>query len=543
MKIIYILITLLFFTSCFKNAYESCKKNSDCPFESECIENECIFFTPCFNSADCGNYENCIDGKCKISECMSESQCGEDENCVDFKCVSIQKKSVGETCYDFGNDECYSGYCLSDLNGSYCSEVCSEHDDCPNNMACNPLYADFYFCQYGERNGGDQTGGYNSNCEINGQSDCAPQYTCVRNIYNRNQDRCLPQCYSDDDCYLNFDCVYHNDGNAYCMPPKYRHTGELCMLYNGLECIDENDVCIALSPNEKYCSKTCSNHEECGENNYCKPYPNGLNYCLIEASSQFGEKCDLGGSLQCEENYQCYSNINTIPFCTKECQNDLECGDYFSCSVTVDGKKLCLPAANGLGNRTGSLGESCYVHGDSDCLTNMFCLSGFSGNEKAYCTYHCQENSDCSENYHCADPTRTGNKVCVKGNQGELGSNCANETCNNGLYCHIEHSLDYTGFCTKSCEIPNEACDVEGYYCNQVYTNYYICTNEEPTNTSQGNIGDLCPNGYRDCQSGLNCIFDPNGNFCSQKCSEGVLCPDGFSCNIYDESNSFCYKN
>ncbi len=534
-KLLYILFlfAIFFIVSCTSSIkINSCNINDDCSSSQDCIEGACVDFQYCVDDFDCEN-QRCINGKCKSVECVVDKDCN-DKKCVDFLCTDIEKQLIGSTCYNYGNEECLSGVCITDEIASYCSDTCIDDNQCPSDMNCSG--SGVKYCHYGTSSGGDQNGGYGSNCIINGQSDCAESLTCVKNIYNRGKDRCLKTCANDRECYLGYRCVFHED-RAYCTPPKYRSEGELCVKYDGLECKKDSNSCVNLIGNDKYCTQICKDDTDCSEGNICKEFKSG-NYCIKPSSSTFGERCDQSSSLQCIEGLICDWQYYQA-LCTKECSIDQDCGNYYSCSVTYSGEKYCRPAPNNLGDRSGELGESCFEHGDSDCKANMLCLAGSTNNKNAYCTYHCEQDSDCSGDFYCSDPTRTGNKLCVKGPKGKLGSSCINNGCEDGLFCYLKSGRDLTAFCTNYCDNHNEACEREGYYCNDVYRGIYLCTESEPTEPISGNLGDKCPTGS--CNSGLNCIFDVDGNFCSQMCD--TECPDGFTCLDYDENNKFCYKN
>ncbi|MBN2693901.1 hypothetical protein JXR93_04490 [bacterium] len=539
MKLI-LLLPILLFLGCVSEPINSCKTNSDC-FLGVCVDGICQDDEVCENESDCENGNFCINGKCREGECVQDSHCNSDEICINFTCLSqIERKGTGESCANYNDAECLSQYCIQDEFGAYCSTVCNSDSECPSHMICEPLYGNTTFCRYGFRDVGDYSGGYGSSCDLHGESDCQTDLTCVQNIENRDISKCLPTCLSDNDCYLGYECRYHSDGIPYCMPPKYRSTGELCAIYGGLECINSDDLCIAIHDSEPVCTRVCNVSEECGSDYSCFD-----GYCLKTLKSGFGERCDVSGSYQCDEELFCDFSSSRVAVCTKECENDLSCGDYFSCSVTIDGQRLCRAASNGLGDRDGLLGDSCSQHGDSDCSEPMLCLSGFEGNEKAYCTMHCDNDSDCGDNFYCGDPTRTGHNICVKGVRGEMGAGCSNSYCNSGLFCKTDNVKDLTAFCTKVCSTVGEEClEKDGYFCNQIYSNFNICLDKEPTIITKGEIGDACPNGYRDCQEGLSCIFDFSlGSICSKECSDSELCPDGTECRVYNEVYSFCYRS
>ena len=74
--------------------------------------------------------------------CVFENDCDEGYDCIDRVCTLRQEpdagpdaadlKGFGELCLD--NAECISGYCLPDLQGSFCTRPCSPA--CPTGWAC-----------------------------------------------------------------------------------------------------------------------------------------------------------------------------------------------------------------------------------------------------------------------------------------------------------------------------------------------------------------------------------------------------------------------
>jgi hypothetical protein len=260
-------------------------------------------------------------------------------------------------------------------------------------------------------------------------------------------------------------------------------------------------------------------------------------FCMNNASSGLSETCAASGNEECYEGLICDYNYSRGSVCTKECNLDEDCSSYSSCSLTFSGEKLCRPAMNGIGDRTGILGDSCFDYGDSDCQYGFLCLSSSIDDRDAFCTNKCQTDAECGDGFYCYDIFRDGNSLCVKGEKGKLGSSCYNRSCENENFCNISKENDYTATCTKLCDNVGEECDTEGYYCNKVSENYNICLENIPQ--SEGALGDLCMDTA--CEFALNCIYDENGNFCSQRCSANAPCPIGFECNVYDENNSFCY--
>ena len=430
--------------------------------------------------------------------------------------------------------ECLEGQCIADEYRFFCTKQCQTDDQCPEYMYCGN-FGNEKKCIYRDTNEGDGQGIQYSDCSIHGQSDCMSIFTCVNNINNRNESKCLKECQTDYDCAKDYKCIINGD-KSYCIPPANKKTGEICNRFGNTECKNLEDTCITITQNyEKFCTRECTDNNDCPDNTVCKEIDN-KKYCLANGVSDIGETCKNSGTMECKDGLICDTEYLRGALCTKECENDNECPPYNSCSITYDDKKLCRPAINGLGDRTKEIGMSCKNHGDSDCKENLFCLTASIDDDRAFCTKHCEINEDCPQNYHCANTFGNSHKVCVKGNKGELGANCYNESCNQGLFCNLTQLKDYTAICTRTCETIGEECEKEGYYCNEISNNFKICLDKKPV--LKGKLGEPCGQ----CIDGLLCIYDDSGNFCSQRCSEDNPCPEGFACQNYDENNLFCYK-
>lgn len=78
---------------------------------------------PCVFENDCSPGYDCIDKVCTLRQ---EPEAGPDVNTL---------KRFGELCV--ANEECFSGYCVPDLQGAFCTRPCDE--GCPTGWACRQV--------------------------------------------------------------------------------------------------------------------------------------------------------------------------------------------------------------------------------------------------------------------------------------------------------------------------------------------------------------------------------------------------------------------
>jgi len=248
-----------------------CSSNSDCPGNTQCMEN----FGTCALMCD-------SDNDCPYGKCTSLGYCGQKKCYSNEDCFGGTVCKMGEEGYGYCNRlECHE---------TACSET-NPHGTCPNQgeacingkcvSSCNPNP-----CKDINR----------TKCEIKLG---VPTCECDEGTVEKDG-KCVPKTvktcptgfvckggYCADKNEINFFCAENSDcGGLNCSPRLPSGRCEGCTYNSDCPAVDENDPVSCISG---YCMRSCFSNEQCGPAMICKTNSSG-SYC---------------GSLECSNISDC----------------------------------------------------------------------------------------------------------------------------------------------------------------------------------------------------------------------------------------------
>lgn len=456
---------------------------------------------PCVFADDCADGYDCIDRVCTL---RAEPDAGPDAQDL---------KGFGELCE--ANEECISGYCIPDLQGSFCTRPCSP--ECPAGWACRLVP---------DPQGGDEPVGL---CTIDRQrlcQSCLDDSSCNPS----GGDRCLSvegqmACGRDctfEDCPLGYSCsTVTDDGQTFrqCLPESGTCACDESSSGQVRGCERENEIgicsgqqvcqppqgwsdCSALEPAEESCngldddcdgsidegmaSGPCENtvgEWSCPGTQTCQ----GVAGYVCDAPAPEAESCDgvdnncdgsidegfvdAGGLYVLKEHCGgCGIDCDeTIPFSTETtCVVEDE---QARCAVTVcetgyfpyDEARLCLQLPD-------TLCQPCAEN--EDCITpSSLCVQA---EHEQLCGRSCAPDSPygsaCPPGYSCEAYEGSlqcipdsGTCVCDAANAGLVRS-CEIDTCQGSQTCTAAGAV----WSWSECDISNnvEICDAEDNDCD-----------------------------------------------------------------------------
>ncbi len=254
--------------------------------------------------------------------------------------------------------------------------------------------------------------------------------------------------------------------------------GEDC---SSVACI-EGLFCVS-DGQKRYCSKICSNSDECGDNFYCAEDSRGGGVCAFGQDPNddlpgFGQSCGQGK--KCALGLTCAVNDDETEddaYCTGPCLNN-GCPDGYNC-LEYSGKTICQRESTGPQHRPGQ-GEACP---NNLCQLGLVCVNDpantdISGKTVPYCTLRCSSKTDeCPDGFKCDRVEPTG-YVCQK--QPEVGDRKIGDPCfvnplatyeqpkcPEGLVC-VDYKIENqrvteAGYCTQNCKV--DQCCPDGWGC------------------------------------------------------------------------------
>ncbi|MEM7608716.1 MAG: trypsin-like serine protease [Myxococcota bacterium] len=248
----------------------------------------------------------------------------------------------------------------------------------------------------------------------------------------------------------------------------------------------------------------------------CFPTEEVCNNIDDDCNGEVDEGCTALGEV-CITNEECSSELcqtttgGTI--CTQECdplRPRIGCPAGFLCESTANScSGLCAPD-NELSLELGAA-----------CSRNADCASGVCAD--SVCAAPCAPGRGlCLADEVCAAPD-SGCGACVAADT-RPGPRNLGESCDTNEDCREGNCFEASGvaYCSRTCE--DDAGCGEGFYCR---TNTCILGQREGT-------GGACVDND-DCAGGF-CVTEGERTWCSDFCTTGEECPDGFACSAVGDA-------
>ena len=306
------------------DAMSECASSDDCGAEQECVRGQCISvisgegeigdecsIAPCAEGLICVQAEDqttfctriCGDGICPGGwGCYTvNSSNGEINLCLPAQDAQ-GSLGFGETC-ESGPD-CVSGLCISDGQRNFCSQSCTQNQDCPSRAECVGLSNGGGACVAQEDE--QEMTEFGTPCEQS--SDCT-NGLCLD---DDNEVYCTFTCESDQDC-----------------PER-------------AACFDAGDFSV--------CAKSESHSEPMGGNEMSEGELSGEEVAgsesesgvMMSGSLGYGETCE--GALMCIDQL-CLSDGES-QFCSSYCEDTQDCPNGDDCVDIGNNEGACLPGSS-----------------------------------------------------------------------------------------------------------------------------------------------------------------------------------------------------
>lgn len=366
-------------------------------------------------------------------------------------------------------------------------------------------------------------GGYCSSLGCTADTECGQSGVCV-NVGDSNA--CLASCADESDCREGYACQDDGAGGNICFPQP-PDPGAACS--SDADC--GGAVCFGIGE-QGYCAFGCDMDNPC---------PTGFSCGLF---NQVGDNIGICQP-DCTEDSECRSDL----VCTDtDADNDSECfievasgpggpadpcTEITDCSGGLDG--FCIE--EDMGEFVG--GYCTFVcEEDSECTEGSHCgiIGGVSQNNPnlGICVKDCATGADCSSDQFCGDPDQDNVNECWG---QEITPPCTMDTdCNAGEVCSLKGRVGGTaeeGLCLASCAADADCDAAAGETCADANGDgANVCFPGEFADGA-GTAGDACTS-TGDCAGGVDgtCLeegMDMNGNttfpggYCTTLCSD-VAC-------------------
>ena len=365
-KLLFILSTLLItctITGCAtsedklpdNDGYQSCRINSDCSANEKCVDGACI--VECREDRDCGLRQECFHGECQAMEnipCTRDGDCSSDELCIGGFCKQEIECQRSSECSN--GAQCLDGQCV-DLNDTV--EDTMVEDTYNDTTETQPPDT----TQDTEQDTAppDTTPPQDTETSDTNETSDIPGCTPASGIYG-DQCVCAEQCMS-----------------RLCVQNK---------LYSWSEC-----------------TKPCQTRADCTDTTgppfidyFCTEVPHPEQGTIkICAADDTGRDCENNDPLSCTSGICIISSSPQInPVCTITCDSAADCMASYSCS-RVEGAedKVCYPIAT-----------PCSDNPDA-------CFSAFCIFDMGYCTYLCEQHTDCPSPMICQEGILPNNQTIL----------------------------------------------------------------------------------------------------------------------------------
>ena len=229
------------------------------------------------------------------------------------------------------------------------------------------------------------------------------------------------ECQADSECE-SLHCADRGDGKKRCLTPCKAdaggcYAGEVCVAQPGKcgGCVDASIVngprglgepceadsecrsssCVLDDPSP-YCTRDCDDDSECGAGFHCR-----LSECVRGARGGVGTVC--AAPSDCQELAVCAVR-DTDQWCTVTCESDENCPERFSC-VDTGSTSVCAP-------EVGLLGDGCAT--DAECASGT-CKTTTAGRR---CTRTCDPTLPCDTGFECSRTSDGLSAYCVPSGEG-----------------------------------------------------------------------------------------------------------------------------
>lgn len=521
-----------------------CNTQGDCPGCTQCERGACIPIDgcgqdPCFNDMDCPQKTKCLlDSATGINVCLP-SELG-----------------IGEDCTRGADAQCESGICILDDSGAWCSIPCDDDEQCPDTYVCEPDNSCLWAC----RKPSNPPPG--AACTWDG--DCGDARVCAP-VWNQNLETWEPRCVlrlpcsskagescdaADQRCFSGI-CTVEGYCSSVCTADYQCPVSFLCTSHHELLQPDlpEADFggCSPIDIAKFDIGQACPGGDEDCISGVCLP---GKQFGPIPVCSL---RCDLSEP-DCPDGFVCSETGENEFSCTAalpigQCSKDSDCDQGAICRMDSTGIPYC-----GAPNPDGkNPGKACY---NADQCSSGICL------QEGVCSALCDSANDCWDGAWCyprawfrddgravreslcapdpgslsacrKDTDCTGGEICrpvINQFRQGLGGRCSPagtglsfwQACENSRQC-ASGLCTVLGFCSTFCEQDGDCPDA--FSCREMevdfFGNYYEAKACRP---SPVGLGQPCPFGDNDCESGI-CYLPPQGEaYCTSSCSSNDDC-------------------
>lgn len=491
------------------------------------------------------------------SNCTTNLDCSPGTTCQSVRvgdkdvrlCVSNQKLANGSVCSVDG--ECQSNLCYSNPKTPlrYCTKPCDQDNPCTQAFTCQEVGPDLKVCLLPSDGTSTPTTGCKCgkegvSCSKNGQSDCddSAGFFCLSQGPSDDKATCVRSCKQgakpgeEGGCQEGYTCSQSQNGGLFvCVKAQYtqKELGGDCSSGGKAECVS-GFFCYSQWADDPlaFCSKYCNPYKEndCGTGFICEsPRDRDPWLCIPKGTKEVGGDCTQRGFLDCQSGLCAKEDPqDEKSFCTQSCQPDNDdCPTGFTCRLFGSLYRYLCSSATG-----GAIGSLCTKNGSAACKSGI-CISPGQGAINKICSQPCDGNTPCPGGYVCDE----ANNYCIP----QTGKKQIGESCTSPQECVFGTCASDTSgkqFCTQRCT-SNDQCPTN-YECRNLEFTQKYCL---PKRAGDKKLGEPCPNGPGDCESG-NCLADPlnNRTFCTQPCDEDrqILCPKPYICKRLNDREAYC---
>ena len=487
---------------CTKPSQHLCQKNSDCPFDKNCLQTtqgikDCV--DVCFNHR-CQEGSFCVGrdhtpsceclpgftripgapyGACAANLCKTDSDCRNDEVCA------VNRKGILDCISACRGIRCGpNSQCLSKNHEAFCQckegfdgnpddllrgcppkDKCRTDNECSSNEVCrlsqNGIKTCINVCL-------DNLCGPNAICKVSNHFAIC---TCSEGFTGKPENKaigCQPivnECLNDESCPSNAVCVQQPDGVKVCHDACDKY---LCGENAKCTTISHRPQCICRQgfigdpfhrcsiPNE------CQEDENCSDDKVCRADINGVNKCVLSclyATCARDATC-IGVNHKikcaCPQGYTgdpFNSSVGCHPLQANVCEHSSECSQTSACRRTQHGIMDCKDACEDVVCGPNAVCEPFNHVGKCVCLPKYYgdpnnILNGCREEEKN----ECELDRDCPKHTDVCKPLNNGVKKCFHACKFSVcGPNSECLASNHTSFCDCKEGFlrDQNSFCIR----------------------------------------------------------------------------------------------